>query len=163
MSQVNVDNLDLSIMSQLVDDGRKSYSDIAADLGVSAGTVRNRLARLEQNGTLKVIGFIDLDQIGVQIYATVYVRVSPSRLIGDVVEQLGQFPEVSFLASVAGEFDLHVDVQCLDKDHFQGFLNKCVHEIEGVTDTQTTMVLKIHKYGQPQLAALRDSAERIKS
>lgn len=161
MPQIQLDHLDRAILSQLIENGRRSFTDLATDLNVSAGTVRNRIARLEENGTVRVIGFMDLDQVGIHAYATVYVRVTPSRLIDQVVRQLEECPEVSFIASVAGEYDLHVDIQCLDNEHLTAFLRKRLHFMEGVVDTRTTMVLQIHKYGQPDLDALRVSAETL--
>ena len=161
MAVVQLDEIDRLILAQLTADGRKSFTDIAAELGVSAGTVRNRLTRLEEQGTVKVVGFVELGHVGIHAYSTVYVRVSPARLIKQVVETLSSYPEVSFLATVAGEFDLHVDVQCLDNDHLTALLRDRIAEIEGVVDTKTTMVLQIHKYGQPDLGRLRDSAESL--
>ena len=159
MSHIDLDPLDHAIISQLIEDGRKSFTDIAADLNVSAGTIRNRYTRLEENGTLRVMGFPNLDQMGIHAYATIYVRVTPSRLINQVISQLSDYPEVTFLASVAGEYDLHVDVQCLNNAHLTTFLRDRIHHIEGVVDTKTTMLLQVHKYGQPDLEALRKSAE----
>lgn len=158
MSHIDLDPLDHAIISQLIKDGRKSFTDIAADLNVSAGTIRNRYTRLEENGTVRVMGFPNLGQMGIHAYATVYVRVTPSHLINRVIEQLSLYPEVTFLASVAGEYDLHVDVQCLNNTHLTAFLRDCIHHIEGVIDTKMTMLLQIHKYGQPDLEALRKSA-----
>ena len=161
MQQLHLDDIDRAIVAQLIEDGRKSFTEIATDLGVSAGTIRNRLTRLQETGTLRVMGFVDLDQVGLHAYATVYVRVSPSRLISQVIEQLSQYPEVSFLASVAGDYDLHVDVQCFDNPHLTAFLREHIQPLEGVIETKTTMVLQIHKYGQPDLEELRKSAENL--
>lgn len=159
MSHIDLDALDHAIISQLIEDGRKSFTDIAADLNVSAGTIRNRYTRLEENGTVRVMGFPNLEQMGIHAYATVYVRVTPSRLISQVVDQLSEHPEVTFLATVAGEYDLHMDVQCLNNAHLTAFLRNRIHCIEGIVDTKTTMLLQIHKYGQADLEALRKSAK----
>lgn len=161
MSQIQLDTIDREIITQLIDDGRKSFTDVAQELGVSAGTVRNRLSRLQEQGTLRVVGFLDLDQVGIHAYATVYISVSPSRLIGSVVEQLDALPEVSFMASIAGDYDLHIDIQCLDNAHLTALIQDRIQQIEGVIDTKTVMVLKIHKYGQPDLSALEASASSL--
>ena len=162
MTKAHLDDLDHAIITQLMEDGRRSLKDIAANLNVSAGTVRNRLSRLEGSGILRVVGFLDLDQAGIHAYATIHVRVSPSRMLNQVVETLDAFPEVGFLATVAGEYNLHVDVQCMDNEHLNALLHKRIHTIEGVADTKTTMMLKIHKYSQTDLEALRISAENLR-
>lgn len=161
MTQIQLDALDHEIIAHLIDDGRKSFKDIAEALDVSAGTVRNRFTRLQEHGTLRVVGFVDLDQAGINAYATIYLRVNPSRLLDSVMRELEALPETAFVAMVAGEYDIHVDVHCLNNAHLTALLRKKIHQIEGVTDTQTTMVLKIQTYSQPLLADLKESAEML--
>ena len=59
MTNNQLDSIDISILEQLKDDGRRSFADIAADLNVSAGTIRNRIKRLEDEGILKFIGLVN--------------------------------------------------------------------------------------------------------
>ncbi len=157
MSKIYIDDLDLTLLTLLSNNGRKSYSDIAEELGVSAGTVRNRVARLVEQGTLSFIGNVDPNHVGFHAFATIHLRISPSNQIDHVVEQLLSFPEVGFLATVAGEFDLHVDVMCINNDHLNELLRERIHQIEGVVDTKTTMFLKVHRIKHPDLALLRKS------
>ena len=159
MAKIQLDSLDRAILTHLVEDGRKSFAEISADLNVSAGTIRNRLTRLEESGTVRIIGFVDMAQVGMHAYATIHLRISPATMIPDVVDALSQFPEVSFLASVSGDYDLHVDVQCLDNEHLVTLLQKRIQTLAGVVDTKTTMMLKVHKYGQSDLEILRLLAE----
>ncbi|MFT5195246.1 MAG: Lrp/AsnC family transcriptional regulator for asnA, asnC and gidA [Candidatus Promineifilaceae bacterium] len=158
MSKIQLDKIDLALLAQLGNDGRKSFADIAADLGVSAGTIRNRIKRLEDNGVLKFIGLVNPNHLSLNSYGTVYIRVNPPSLIEQVIKELTALPELNFLASVAGEYHLHADVMCLDNDHFMRFMRDKIHQIEGIVDTKTVMVLQVHKYGMSDLGTLIDSA-----
>lgn len=44
-SSVLLDELNFQILVQLQKDGRKSFTELAEELGVSVGTVRNRVDR----------------------------------------------------------------------------------------------------------------------
>ena len=154
MEKIQFDDIDQAILVQLSTDGRKSYADIATDLGLSAGTVRNRIKRLEDADVLKVIGVVNPNHLKLDAYGTIYLRISPPNLIDQVVAQLIALPELNFLVSVTGDYHLHADVLCADNEHFLRLLNDTIHKIEGVVDTQTTMVLHVHKYGMSHTSVL---------
>lgn len=78
MARTKLDELDQYIIYQLQVDARHtSSSDIAEPMGVSASTVRNRIARLEEQGVIR--GYhadIDYEEAGFQLY-TLIVCTAP--------------------------------------------------------------------------------------
>jgi Lrp/AsnC family transcriptional regulator for asnA, asnC and gidA len=62
-----------------------------------------------------------------------------------VAHRIAQFPQVSYLMMVSGEFDLMVEVYCRDIDHFVSFLSQELQQVPGVVHTRTFMILKMHK------------------
>ena len=54
------DALDRQIATMLADDARLSFRKIAADLGVTEGTVRGRVKRLQASGLLKLTPIVDI-------------------------------------------------------------------------------------------------------
>lgn len=54
------DALDRQIAAMLADDARLSFRKIAADLGVTEGTVRGRVKRLQASGLLKLTPIVDI-------------------------------------------------------------------------------------------------------
>lgn len=66
---LSLDQLDLALIGQLQRDGRKALTALAKDLGVSHGTVRNRLDRLRASGILRVSAVVDPAKIGYPIFA----------------------------------------------------------------------------------------------
>src|SRR5256885_14605062 len=101
----NLDDLDFQILLHLQKDGRKSFTDIADDLKVSVGTVRNRYNVLIKNKTLTIIGRVDPEKIGFNAYAHILLSVRPADQINTVAEKIAKLPEVSFLAMVSGKYD----------------------------------------------------------
>ncbi|MCK4977968.1 MAG: Lrp/AsnC family transcriptional regulator [Anaerolineales bacterium] len=147
-----MDDLDIKIINQLQSDGRKPFTDIAKSLGVSEGTVRNRVARLTEEQVIHIVGMLDTARVGFDAPAMIGVTVQPP-LLENVAETIASFPEVSYLIMVSGEFDLFVEVFCRDRDELASFLNQKLHQVPGIVRTQTFMTLKIYKmaYGSPPL------------
>lgn len=138
------DELDREIISQLQYDGRKAYTDIARETGVSEASVRRRVKRLVEEGVLQIVGIAEPQFLGFTEAAFIGVNVQ-SNLSDRVVQQIQQFPEVTYLFQAAGEFDLFVEVYCQDRAEFVAFLNDRLRQVDGVERTQTFMILKMHK------------------
>ena len=147
---VFVDDLDFAILAHLQEDGRKSLTNIAKDLGTAVGTIRNRLARMLEEGTLKIIGRVNPYRVGFNSPATLLIRVDPA-FIEAAMEEISGFPEVSYLSLLTGEFDLMVDVMCRDSDHLTDFLLHRLTKVKGVKDYQASIILRVAKYAQPDL------------
>jgi Lrp/AsnC family transcriptional regulator for asnA, asnC and gidA len=138
------DEIDRAIIRLLQIDGRKPFTEIAAEIGVSEGTVRQRMKRLVSDQMLQVVGIADPKYLGWDAAGMVGVTVQ-SGLIDDVAAQIASFPEVSYLFMASGEFDLFVEVYCRDRDHLVQFLNNDLQQIPGIIRTQTFMILKLYK------------------
>jgi Lrp/AsnC family transcriptional regulator, regulator for asnA, asnC and gidA len=146
-----LDRTDFQILTALQDDGRRSLTSIARDLGVSVGTVRNRVARLRRAGTLHVTGRADPHHVGFRAPANIHVAVRPPHLTDAAAELIAALPEVSYVAITSGERSLELDVMCRDVAHLTEFLTKRLHAVPGVVDASTNLVLRVVKYGQPDL------------
>jgi Lrp/AsnC family transcriptional regulator for asnA, asnC and gidA len=149
-----LDDLDFAIVSCLQEDGRMSFTIMAERLNVSVGTIRTRMNKLVEEGTINIIGRVDPDKVGFQSYAHIAVYVRPATLKEKLAQRIAKLPEVSFLAMTSGDYDLEVDVMCRDNDHLVDFVNK-ISRYAGVHQTKTTIYFKVYKYAQPDLGLLR--------
>ncbi len=145
-----LDELDFAILTQLQDDGRKSFTEIAEVLNVSIGTIRKRVNKLIEDRTLSVIGRVDPSKVGFHAYAHIFIAIRPANLIENIAAQIGKLREVSFMAMISGDFDLEVDVMCRNNEHLVELTHK-IQSIEGVFQTKTDMYLKVMKIAQPDL------------
>lgn len=139
-----MDDLDLAILSLLQRNGRRPYTDIAHTLGVSEGTVRNRVYRLLDEQVIQIIGQVDPFHLGFDAPAIMGVSVIPAEL-ETAAEQIAAFSEVSYLLMVSGEYDLIVEVMCEDREHLSSFLNQKLRKIPGVQSIHTFLILKTIK------------------
>jgi Lrp/AsnC family transcriptional regulator for asnA, asnC and gidA len=147
-----MDDLDLAILASLQTDGRRPFTDIAQELGVSEGTVRNRVSKLIDQQILHIVGLVDPGALGFNTPAVIGVSISEGD-IEQIAAEIAAYNEVSYLIMVSGEFDLIVEVLCKNREHLANFLNYELRKVPGVERTQTFMSLRTFKmaYGSPPI------------
>ncbi len=139
-----LDELDRAIIAQLAEDGRRPYRAIAKDLGVPETTVRFRARRLQREGVLTILAFVNPLKLGYSVLAAVLLRVEPEAH-GRVVEAMKSWPEVKYMSSCAGSVDLYTQIACRDHEDLWRLLTERIPAIGGVKETQTLMEIKLHK------------------
>lgn len=139
-----MDERDLEIVAMLQKDGRVPFTEIAKELGVAEGTVRNRVARLQENQTLQIVGMLDPHEMGYDAPAIIGLSIRPPHL-EEAAEALAMLPEVSYLIMISGGFDLLVEVMCENRQCLATFLREKVQNIVGVQRTETFMILHTYK------------------
>ena len=136
--------LDKRIIEHLQADGRRSFTSIAADLGISEAAVRARVGRLTRKGVLQIVGVTDPLKLGFHQMAMVAVRCESERLI-EIADEIAAFPEVSYVVITAGTYDLLVETVCEDAEDLLRFLTERMRRVEGVRDTETFVYLRMVK------------------
>lgn len=152
---MTLDDLDYQILEQLIHDGRKSFTDIADELNVSVGTVRNRYNAFIENNLLTIIGRVNPEKIGFHTYAQILIKVRPVDKIAEVADIISKLPEVSFLAMTTGQYDLEVNVMCRNNDHLVELMTNHITKMDGIFESSTNIYFKVYKYAQPDLYLLR--------
>src|SRR6478609_4633116 len=140
----DVSPLDKRIIEHLQADGRRPFTQIAADLGVSEAAVRARTNRLVERGILQVVGVTAPLKLGFQQMAMIGIRCEADRLMS-VAEQVGEFPEVSYVVITAGSYDILIETVCEDNDGLLRFLAERLRTIDGVRETETFVYLRLIK------------------
>ena len=139
-----VSALDKRIIEHLQEDGRRPFTQIALELGVSEAAVRARTNRLVASGILQIVGVTDPLKLGFQQMAMVGIRCERDRLV-QVAEAVGEFPEVDYVVITAGTYDVLIEVVCEDNAALLDFLAQKLRAIEGVRDTETFVYLRMVK------------------
>src|SRR6476660_930503 len=110
-----VSELDKRIIEHLQQDGRRPFTQIAADLGVSEAAVRARTNRLVDRGILQVVGVTDPLKLGFQQMAMIGIRCEADRLM-DVAAKCAEMPEVDYVVITAGTYDILIETVCEDNE-----------------------------------------------
>ena len=141
-----LDDIDIQILTHLQHDGRKSFTDISQEMGVSVGMIRNRYQRLVEDKVLHIIGWTDPVKAGLNAYARINIKVRPTEMLNSVAEELSKIQEISFLALTSGDFDIEINMTCKNNKHFLDVTNEKIRPIKGVFDTNTTMYFDVLKW-----------------
>lgn len=99
----HLDDLGVRLLAALSDDPRLRTTELARRLGVSAPTVRERIARLEESGVIR--GYrLDIDPaaVGLPVAAWVRLRPGPGQL-PRIAELARRTPEVVECHRISGE------------------------------------------------------------
>ena len=138
-----LDEVSKAIITQLQQDGRRSYAAIGKVVGLSEAAVRQRVQRLTEAGVMQVVAVTDPMELGFARQAMVGVRVSgPIEPVADTVAAL---PEVDYVVVTAGTYDLLVEVGAESDEHLLEIISDRIRAIEGVRTTETFMYLHLHK------------------
>jgi Lrp/AsnC family transcriptional regulator for asnA, asnC and gidA len=139
-----LDELDIAILEHLSVDGRRPFTEIAEALGVSHGTIRNRYLRMLEANVVKVMCWLEPDQVGFHAVAHVDFSLELSHL-EKAAARIASFPEVAWLASVIGQFNLMADIFCVDLDCLDALLSKRLSKIAGLRHMEVTLYTQIQK------------------
>jgi Lrp/AsnC family transcriptional regulator, leucine-responsive regulatory protein len=110
-----MDAADRKILALLVEDGRRTYDDMAGRVALSAPAVKRRIDRLRARGALQ--GFtavVDHAALGDQTEALIELFFAPGTLLDKVAGTLRAQPEVVEAWSVTGEADAIARVRTQD-------------------------------------------------
>lgn len=130
-----MDQRDREIINYLEEYGRASYTRIAEELGVSEGTVRNRVQNLKENNVIK--GFTVQVNREAEIEAFVTVNVNTEQDFQQIIQEL---PEDSEFYELAGDIDIIVKIRAENSANINAKVDK-IRAIEGVNSSKTYIVL----------------------
>jgi Lrp/AsnC family transcriptional regulator for asnA, asnC and gidA len=139
-----LDETDLKIIETLRKDGRVAFAQIAEQLSVSPGMIRQRYNRLVDMGYLKVAAITNPLRMGLKTMAMIGVRVDGDKML-QVAEQIAAFDEVVYIVIVSGRYDILAEVFCRDHAELLTFLTEKLSRVDGVRETESFMHLKIVK------------------
>jgi len=150
-AQKNLDNLSRQILFLLQEDGRRSFSSIARELGVSEGAVRSRVNYLEEHEHLRFLAVIDPVNVGYRCWAMLGINVTAGVSPHDVAVELTKNPSAIWVGAVGGEFDIIVEVWTRSSDELQQFLEDHCYTNKKVSSVNTMVGMRMYKWGAPKV------------
>jgi Lrp/AsnC family transcriptional regulator for asnA, asnC and gidA len=139
-----LDNIDQHIIEAMRKDGREAFAQIAEQLNVSPGMIRQRYNRLVELGYLKVVAVTNPLMMGMRTMALIGIRTDGRKML-QVAENVAKLNEVVYLVIVSGRYDLMAEVFCKDDEDMLKFLTEKLAKVDGIRETETFMHMKIMK------------------
>ena len=140
---ISLDATAKRIIEQLQEDGRRSYASIGKAVGLSEAAVRQRVGRLLESGAIQIVAVTDPLQLGFRRQSMIGIRAGGD--LGPLGDALSALPEVDYVVTTAGSFDLLVEVVCEDDGDLLALINDSIRPIDGVLSTETFIYAKLQK------------------
>lgn len=142
-SDYQIDNLDRQILSCLMEDVNRPYTDIAQQLLVSHGTVHVRMKKLRDIGLVTGTALtVDARKLGFDITAFVGILLEKDLRCDDAMDAMRDIPEIVEAYYITGSYGLLIKIMCRDSRHLLHILREKIQTIEGVKRTETFILLE---------------------
>jgi Lrp/AsnC family transcriptional regulator, regulator for asnA, asnC and gidA len=138
-----IDGIGKRIIELLQQDGRKPFVSIAAEVGLSEGAVRQRVQRLTESGVMQIVAVTDPLVVGFTRQAMIGIKTAGD--VSPIADILCEIPEVDYVVTTAGSFDLLVEVVCEGDAELLDLLMTRIRTVPGVIGTETFVYLKLNK------------------
>jgi len=142
-----LDQLDRRILQALQANGRATYDEVAAGIGLSASATLRRVKRLEEAGV--ITGYAALvapERVGLGLTAYLNVRLakaSNQRNPADSFTAAVQsWPEVVECVALTGEMDFLLRVLVRDMAHYSAFIMDTLLKHPAVQDCKTSFMMR---------------------
>jgi DNA-binding Lrp family transcriptional regulator len=140
-----MDLTDRKLLSLLRDNARMPVATLAKYLKVARGTVQNRLARMEGDGT--IVGYtvkLKPQEEERAIRALMTVAVDGNRT-DEVLRSLRGDPAVAALHTTNGRWDIVAELRTESLEAVDRVLGR-IRKIDGISNTETSLLLSTHKF-----------------
>jgi DNA-binding Lrp family transcriptional regulator len=139
-----IDELERKIVRAMNQNARKSFREIAKEVGTSATAVINKVKRLESAGVIKgYIPIVSGEHFGLDFVAIIALRISKGKLL-EMQQKISEDPRVTAVYDITGEWDSLVIGAFKGRDDLNDFI-KGVLSLPFVDRTVTHIVLNVVK------------------
>lgn len=139
-----IDELDRKIIRALNKNARKSFREIARDLGTSVTAVIHRIKKCEEANIIKgYIPDLDIEPFGYSLTAIIAVRISKGKLL-EAQHKIAQDPRITAVYDITGDWDAIVIGYFKDRKDLNDFV-KYLNALTHIDRTITHIVLNVVK------------------
>ena len=143
---VQLNQLDWEIIGELQKNGREPNSTIAKKLNVTEGTIRQRVKKLLEAGVLRVSGQLNPEFLEGHQMILMGINIKESKRLEQTFHDLSALEEVHSVAITSGRYDLFIQVIVSNNLGVVNFLTKSMSKIDGISQTETFVLLKTKNY-----------------
>ncbi len=145
-SKRRLDGVDRQIVERLGRDARTSNRQIAEEIGVTEGTVRSRIKRMQEDKQIRITAVTNIDRYRDAAIAYVWVEVERSSLAEQVATQMTTMKEFGFVGLMMGRYDILGITMVRNTEHLARFVHRHVSSLEGVRRTESSLGVNFVKH-----------------
>ena len=117
-------------------------STVAQKLGISEGTVRQRIRKLQTAGILKIKALRAPDVLENQQLAIVAINISEANLLDRKANEIAELENVLSVSIISGRYDMLIEVLVDSNKGLVTFLTESLSEVKGIESTETFVTLR---------------------
>ncbi len=139
-----LDEIDRNILRILQNDARTSYREIQDQLGISIGTIHNRIAKLKKNGVIEGYTLkLNNEKLGYKL--TFLIRINcDGKFTEEILNDIKDIPEVCSVFHTTGDQSAALICRFKESEDVHKFI-RYLNQKEYITRTNSNMILKEYK------------------
>ncbi|MDP3907400.1 Lrp/AsnC family transcriptional regulator [Novosphingobium sp.] len=145
MIAAQLDDLDRQLIEVLARDARVSNRKIAGDLGVTEGTVRGRIKRLQQDGLIAFTAITSFGLSNTSKMAFIGIQANVEN-VRDVAARIADIPQINALMITMGRFNILAFCLFDTLEALIELTSDQILAIPGVHHVETSIAVKTMKY-----------------
>jgi len=147
-----LDDLDRRIVDKLARDARISNRAIAAELGVTEGTIRTRIKRLQTERLIQFTVVTDFRMAGSPNLCMIGINADPAR-VSALATELSEIPEISCVVILLGRYSLLAMALMTSVEALSDLVTDRIRPLKGVRGVETSISVHNIKY-EPGMAKI---------
>lgn len=134
---VELDDIDRKLLHRLHEDSRLPVRTLAAEVGMSAPAVAERIARLERGHVIRRRSIeVDWSALGYPLLVVLPINLASSANAAEVIGELQKIPALTEVLVLASRYDLMARFRVRDHADLQQLLIERIWTIPGVERTE---------------------------
>ncbi len=139
-----LDDIDKSIIRILQENARTSYREIQNKLGISIGTIHNRVSKLRKKDIIEGYTLkLNNNKLGYKLTFLIQVQIN-GKHTEEILNEVKEKPEVCAIFHITGEQSAALICRFKESDDVHKFLRE-LNEKQHIIRTVSSMVLKEYK------------------
>lgn len=146
-----IDDLDLTILSELSADASISVPKLSEKIKVNPSVVYSRIKRLVKKKLIERFTIIVNDQeLGYQVKALAGINMD-SKKRDNIIDELFKIKGVREIAEVTGRFDILVTLYAHSLDEMHKIVSDMIGKIDGVLSSESFIEMKTREKAMPYM------------
>lgn len=145
MTDHQVDELDRKIIDRLTADARASNRHLAQALGVTEGTVRGRIKRLEAANLIRFTAVTNVAALGAPKVVLIGIQAQLSE-VGALCQKIAAMREIGCVIAMAGRYDILCVGLFASLEEIVTIANNRILALPGVRHVETSIAVSTLKY-----------------
>lgn len=142
---MKLDEIDIEILHILQQNSSKPFVDIADEIGVTDGTIHQRVKKLKKMEIIKKFTVkLDQEALGGSSIAFVLVTVTPG-YIEPISKEISELQNVLEVYEVHARGELMIKIRALSQEEVRNIVVDEIRRMEGVSNTELIPVYKAWK------------------